>query len=111
MKYIKYDEKDLLEIRAGRKTIKDIALKYNVSKHAIECLISRLRIYKKKTMVKLITPYKKQVCSSINDCARIVGVSAPTISKALRGEHSKILNELDVKVEEYIPYAEEEYDD
>ena len=111
MRYIKYDEKDLLEIRAGHKTIKDIADKYNVSVHAIRCAMSRLKVYKKKTMVKLTTAYKEVICSSTNECARIVGVSQPTIKKALRGEYSRILNELEVEVEEYIPYAQEEYDD
>lgn len=112
MQWIKYDNKDLLAIRNGTKTRQEIADKYGVSVHAIRCAMSRAKIYERKTAVLMTTPYQTKIFSSISECAEAIGVSQPTITKALRGKRSQILEVLEIKVEVYVDrYAEEEYDD
>ena len=110
MRYSRYDIKDFLAIKKGDKTVQEIAEKYKASNRAIICAMARVNVFRKKKMVKVTTPYKEKICSSINECAEFVGVSSATISNALKGQQIPILKELEIKVEEYEPNAEEEYD-
>lgn len=111
MRYSRYDINDFIAVKNNQLTLEDVAKKYGTSTHAIKCAMSRLRLYKKKVMVRLITPYKEQICGSINECAKIVGVSSPTINSALKGKRIPLLEELEIKVEVYDQNAKQEYDD
>lgn len=111
MKYTKYDRNDFLDLRNKKTTRQKLAEKYGVSLHSIECAIARARIYSRMTMVKVVTPYKTQVYGSVEECSKAIGVSSPTIRKVLKGGQSRLLEELEIELEEYIPYAKEEYDD
>ena len=112
MRYTRYDWRDFVAIRDKKTTIDNVAKKYGVSRRAIVCAMSQAKIRARKTAVVMITPYQTKTFSSTNECAKAIGVSQPTVMKAVRGKRVPLLEQLEITIEEAkFDYGEEEYDD
>lgn len=94
----KYEEQDLEDLVKGLTDINKLCEKYGTKPHSIIRQANRRGYYSRKTKVIIVSPFKNIVCDSITDCAYELGVSIPTIYKALKGERVKIFEELDITI-------------
>lgn len=100
----KYEERDLLAVISGDKSLQDVADLYGTTKQAVKKALYRYG-YRVRRSIKIISPYKETIyVADKQKCAEELRVSARTISKALKGERVAILDDLNIRVE----YAEDD---
>lgn len=100
-----YADEDLISIARGEKTREEVAQKYGVTVASIRMAMSRRGLFIHKTPVLARYNGRTEQFVSMTQCAKRLGVSQPTIKKALNGLPT-ILDELEIEVEVY--YGEEE---
>lgn len=100
----KYKEKDIIKIIRNEASIKDIAKKYGVQVNTVRMVMYRFG-YRMRKGVKISSPFQNDVyVDNVQKCADELGLSRPTIYKALNGKKVKILERMKIKIE----YAEED---
>ena len=95
-----YVDEDLIDVANGIKTVQEICDKYHVRKICVYNAMSRRGLLKTKTPILVTQGNRKVIYNSINECAKHIGISAPTLYKALKKEKT-ILEVKGIKVEVY----------
>ena len=95
----KYELEDLLAIKEGTLTIRDVALKYETSEFAVKKALTRSGIYLKKKTIIIHTPYGAKKCFGIREVADELNLSQWSIKQALSGKRVKTIEDLDIKLE------------
>lgn len=96
---MKYLEEDLEAIAKGTLDIEVVANRYGVSKDTLRRCLNRRGYHLRKVKIKIISPHKKKVVGSIQECADELKVSRSTIENALKGKRVLLLEDMNITLE------------
>ena len=95
---MKYELKDFEDVVNGKSTIEVMCERYKVSRQTFIRSMNKKGFFIKKVKLKIITPTKTKVVSSISECAYELKVSDKTIRNYLKGKRIKLFDELSIHI-------------
>ena len=95
---MKYELQDFEKVVKGYASVEQMCEQYEVSRATFLRAMNRKGFYIKKIKLKIITPTKIKIVSSISDCAYELKVSDKTIKNYLKGKRVKLFEELNIHI-------------
>lgn len=95
----KYEIEDFEAIKKGETSLKEVALKYGVSRKTLLTALNRYGVYLNKKTIIIHSPYGAKKCVGIKEVAKELKLSQWSIKQALKGKRIKTLEDLDIKLE------------